>query len=161
MPPSIISPTFQFAKVCCGGIFISSLCPPWPYMENLTIHNKNGRTLWLRRTRGRLELTVPGLATYWQVIHRPSVCLRGGRLIASWWWCENCIAFSDRTHSAFHRFMIFCPAELSHYEFHCKPRETVMGAIAVSPRVLHSSERGRITETNYHYSIISLPHTCS
>ena len=50
MPPSIIS--LLFAKICCGGI---------PYMENLipVIHNKNGRTLWLRQTRGRLELTVP------------------------------------------------------------------------------------------------------
>ena len=30
-------------------------------------------------------------------------------------------------------------------------------AIAVSPRTLHSEERGRINETNYHYSIMSPP----
>ena len=24
----------------------------------------------------------------------------GGRLIASWWWCKNCIVFSDHSHSA-------------------------------------------------------------
>ena len=29
-PPSIISPPLLFAKICCGGIFISNLSPPWP-----------------------------------------------------------------------------------------------------------------------------------
>ena len=27
-PPSIISPPLLFAKICCGGIFISNLSPP-------------------------------------------------------------------------------------------------------------------------------------
>ena len=70
------------------------------YMENLIIHNKNGRTLRLRRLRGRLELTVPPYIESRPAIHRQSDWLRGGRLVASWWWCENCIAFSDRTHAA-------------------------------------------------------------
>ena len=51
----------------------------------------------------KVELTVPhyiwSLATYWPAIHRPSDWLHGGRLIASWWWCKNCIVFSDRSHS--------------------------------------------------------------
>ena len=56
-----------------------------------------------RQMRG--STTVPpyiwSLATCWPVIHRPSDLLCGGRLVPSWWWCdENCIAFSDRTHSA-------------------------------------------------------------
>ena len=53
IPPLII---LLFAKMCCQGIFISNLCPSWPYME---IHNKNGRTLRLRWMRRRLERTVP------------------------------------------------------------------------------------------------------
>ena len=47
-PPSFISPPFHFARIRCEGIFISNLSPP-----------DHGRTLRLRRTRGRLELTVP------------------------------------------------------------------------------------------------------
>ena len=75
MPPSIISPHLLFAKICCGGIFM----PPSPIHEKL---NKNRRTLWLWRTRGRLELTVPPYIessyTYWPVIHQPR-----GRIIIS------------------------------------------------------------------------------
>ena len=93
-----IKAPFYLQKNCCGGIFNA----PWPYMENLMLHNKNRRTLWLRWMRGRLELTVPPyLATYWPVIHWESDWLCGGRFIASWWcWCKNCIMFSDPTHSA-------------------------------------------------------------
>ena len=86
-PPPFISPPLLFPWICCWGIFISNLCPPWP--------------LRLQRTRGRLELTVPlyiwSLATYRPAIHWPSDWLHCGRLVSSWWWCENCIAFSDRS----------------------------------------------------------------
>ena len=90
-PPSFISPSLLLAWICCWGIlFISNLHP--------------SRPLWLRWTTGRLDLTVPpyiwSLATYWPAIHQPSDWLHGGRLVSSWWWCENCIAFSDRSHSA-------------------------------------------------------------
>ena len=55
--------------------------------------------------------------------------------------------------------MILCLAELKHYELYHKPCETVTdnSAIAVFLRALYSEERGCITETNYHYSIISPP----
>ena len=46
--PFVYRPPFHFARICCEGIFISNLSPP-----------DHGRTLRLRRTRGRLELTVP------------------------------------------------------------------------------------------------------
>ena len=88
-PLRFVSPPYYFAWIFCWGIFISNLCPPWP--------------LWLRQTRGRLEFTVPpyiwSQAKYWLVIHRPSDWLRCSRLVSSWWWCENCIAFSDRSQS--------------------------------------------------------------
>ena len=49
-----------------------------------------------------------------------------------------------------HWFMIPCPAELSHYKLHRKPHETVTdnSAIAVSPCMLHSEERGHINDIN-------------
>ena len=96
MAPSFISPPLLFAWICCWGIFISNLHPP------SAIHgkfNKNRRTLQLRRMRRRLELT-PYHPTYWSAIHRPSDWLHSSGLVASWWWCKNCITFSDHTHSA-------------------------------------------------------------
>ena len=47
----------------------------------------------------RNTLNMKSIATYWPVIHRPSDLPRGGRLVSSWWWCENFV-FSDRSHSA-------------------------------------------------------------
>ena len=83
-------PPLLFVWICCWGMFISNLCPPRP--------------LRLRQMTGRLELTITpyiwSLATYWPAIHQPSDWLRGGKLVSSWSWCENCIAFSDRSHSA-------------------------------------------------------------
>ena len=35
------APPLLFAKKCCGGIFISNLSPPRPYMENLIIEHVN------------------------------------------------------------------------------------------------------------------------
>ena len=148
MPPSFISPPLLFAWICCWGIFISNLRPPRPLQ------------LW--RMRGRLELTVPpyiwSLATYWPAIHRPSDWLRGGRLVASWWLCENCIAFSDCTHCV-PSLIILCPAELSHYELHRKPYETVTNNSAVAVSLARSTARKGdiINGTSYHYSIISPP----
>ena len=52
-PPSFISPPFRFARIRCEGIFISNLSPPPPPPPD------HGRTLQLRQTRGRLELSVP------------------------------------------------------------------------------------------------------
>ena len=48
-PPSFISSPSHFAQIRCEGIFISNLSPP----------PNHWRTLLLRQTRGRLELTVP------------------------------------------------------------------------------------------------------
>ena len=33
--PFNYKPSLLFAKICCGGIFISNYAPPRPYMENL------------------------------------------------------------------------------------------------------------------------------
>ena len=76
--------------------------PPWPHMEYLIIHNKNGRILRLRWMRGRLGLTVTPYieSSYLLASDTPTIAWCLGRLIASWWLCENCIAFSDHTHSA-------------------------------------------------------------
>ena len=83
-----------------------NLLQRYQFMPPSAIHgkfNKNGRTLRLQRTRGRLEHIAPPYIEssylYWPAIHRPSDWLHSGRLIASWWWCENCIVFSDCTHS--------------------------------------------------------------
>ena len=54
-----------------------------------------------------LNITPPSIisppyyfVSYWPAIQQLSDWLRRSRLIASWWWwCENCIAFSDHTHS--------------------------------------------------------------
>ena len=66
--------------------------------------NKNGRTLQLWWMRGRLEITIPPWleSSYLLASNtpRPNDWLCSGRLVASWWWCENCIVFSDHTHSA-------------------------------------------------------------
>ena len=165
MPPLFISPPFHFARICCGGIFISNLHPP------LAIHgefSKNGRTLELRQTRGRLELTVPPYieSSYlWPAIHRPSGWIRGSRLVASWWWCENCIVFSDAHTLHLHWWF--------HDSLPCRtePLRALLQAAWDSDgqfchccflRALYSEERGHINETNYQYSIISPPlHTCS
>ena len=48
----------------------------------------------------RTTLYMKSIATEWPAIHRPSDWLRDGRLVSSWWWCENCIVFSDCSHSA-------------------------------------------------------------
>ena len=89
MPPLFISP-YYLHEFDAEVYLPSNLRPPRP--------------LRLQRTIGRLELTVPpyiwSLATYWPVIRRPSDWLRCSRLVANWWWCENCITFSDRSHSA-------------------------------------------------------------
>ena len=53
--------------------------------------------------------------------------------------------------------MILCSAELSHYELHRKPQETVTDNSAIAVSVLTNEERGHINETNYHYSIVSPP----
>ena len=87
---SFISPSLLHVRCICMNLqlrynYLQFTPPPWP--------------LWLWRTREWLELTVPpyiwSLATYmyWPAIYRPSDWLRGGRLISSWWWCENCITF--------------------------------------------------------------------
>ena len=86
--------------------------------------------------------------------------LRGGRLVSSWWWC---IAFSDRSHSA--------PSLIISWSFALQNWATTSFITSCTrrqfchfcfPHALHREERGRINETNYHYSIISPPpHTCS
>ena len=57
-PPSIISPPLLFVFV--AEVYLSPIYAPLDhiYTKNLIIHNNNGSTLWLQRTRGRLELTV-------------------------------------------------------------------------------------------------------
>ena len=87
---SIISLPYHLHKVATEVY----LLPP------LAIHgkfNKNGRTRGLRQTRGRLDSPYPLNRV---LLHWPSDWLHSGRLVASWWWCKNCIALSDRTHSA-------------------------------------------------------------
>ena len=98
-------------------------------------------------------------------IHRPSDWLRDSRLVARWWWCENCVAFLT-THCAFiDDFMFHCAAELM------KPLQALSQAARAGdgqfcPCCFLHTLYGRINETNYHYSIISPPpppppHTCS
>ena len=98
----------------------SNLRPPPPH---------HGKTLRLRRTRRRLELTVPPYieCSYLLANDTPTkrLAMQQQARIASWWWCENCIAFLT-AHCAFiDNFMILCPAELSHYKLYRKPHETV------------------------------------
>ena len=74
------------------------------FMPPLAIHgkfNKNERTLWLRWTRGRLELTVPPYieSSYLLASNTPTKRLAMWQQARSWWWYKYCIAFSDRTHS--------------------------------------------------------------
>ena len=73
-----------------------------------------------------LDITPPSF------ISPPFHWLRDGRLVASWWWYENCIAFLT-AHTLRLHYPV-CPAELSHYELYRKPHETVTdnSAIAVS-----------------------------
>ena len=153
---------------------------PWPYMANLIIHNRKRIILWLQRTRGRLELTVQPYfkSSYLRILASfPGSCAWergwlpnghryadkaigcGGRLIASWWWCETASHFLTTHTLSLHWFMILCPAELSHYGLYRKPHETVTDN---SPLTLHSEKRGQINKL---ITIIQAPppcpHTCS
>ena len=124
------------------------------------IHKKNGRTLWLQQTRGRLVLTIPPYmeSSYLLASDTLTKWLATPQQVRSysWWWCKNCIVFSDRTQSA--PLLIHDPSPRASSQAvrdgdkqfcHC-----------YFPCALHSDERGCINDTNYHYTIIS-PHTCS
>ena len=96
-PPSFISPSPL--TICINLLrryIYLQFTPPSAIHGKV---NKNERTLRLGRTRGRLELIVTpscielDLATYWPVIQVI------GYVVAGSWWCENCIMFSDCTHS--------------------------------------------------------------
>ena len=130
-----------FSKHFCGGILISNLCPTWPYMDNLIVCNKSGKTLWLRRKRERLELTVP-LYIESSYLYQQSDCLRGRLVAGGGVKAASHFLIAHSLH--LHWFMILCPAELRHYELHHKQHETVTdnSAIAVSPYVLHSEKTG-------------------
>ena len=52
------------------------------------------------RTHRTTYMYIWNLTTNWPAKHRPSDWLRGSRLVASWWWCENCIVFSGHSHSS-------------------------------------------------------------
>ena len=101
--------------------------------------NKNRRILRLQQTREGLELTVPPCIESSYLLARPRDWLRNGRLVASWWWCENYIAFSDHTHSA--PFIIHCPAELNQCRLHHKQHETVTDNSAIAVSLAHSTAR--------------------
>ena len=126
--------------------------------------NKNERTLRLRWMRGRLELTVPP-------------CIESSYLLASdiptkWLATRQQSRGCAKTAS---RFLTAHTLRL-HWKFHdpfpCRTEPLWASSQAARdgdrhfylccfPRTLHSEERGRINETNYYYSIMSPPHTCS
>ena len=129
-PPLITHPPYYLHKFAAE---VYQFTPPSVLHGKF---NKNGRTLRLRRTRGRLELTVPP--------YIESSYLRGSRLVASRWWCKNCIAFSDCTHSA---------SSLIHDPLPCRIQQLQASSHAVRdsdrqfshccfPFVLHSKEGG-------------------
>ena len=91
---SIISCGYQVRLVWLVFVYLSSWHHVWV--------SENPESMWEPQLFSDTYLTVKDvtLPTYWPAIHWPSDWLRGSRLIASWWWCENCIVFSDRTHSA-------------------------------------------------------------
>ena len=123
----------------CINLVRRYICPQ--FMPPSAIHGKftnNRRTLWLRWTIGRLELTVPtcigssylhavlasDTPTKWFAKQWQAVVVRKLHCV---FWPHTLYAFVDN-------LMILCPAELSHYELHRKSHEMVTdnSAIAVS-----------------------------
>ena len=138
--PFDYKPTFTICQNLLRRCTISNFAPS-------AIHgkfNKNGRILQLRQRRGKSELTyhpIKNLPTYWPAIQQPSYWLRSSRLVASWWWCKNCIASSDCTHSAPSLIHDHLATELSHYEVHRKPHKTVTDNSAIAVSLAHSTVR--------------------
>ena len=129
------NPPLLFAKICCGGICISNLCSSWPYMENLQEERK---TLWLWRTRGRLELTIPPYIESSNLLASDTPT----KWLAARWHC----VFWVHTYTLC-AFIDLCPAELSHYELHRKPHETVTHNFAIAVSLACSTARKGGLET--------------
>ena len=128
-------------------IFISNLHPP---LASATLANDRK----VRTHRNTLYMKSSYL--YRPAIHRPSDWLRGGRLVSSCWWCQNCIAFSDRSHSV-SSLIISWSFALQNWATTLQATRDGDGQFChyCFPRMLRSEERGH---TNYHYSIISPPY---
>ena len=112
-------------------------------MPTSAIHgkfNKNERRILRLRQMRRLELTVrPYIeSSYLLASDTPMWRQAHSQLVV----VQNCMAqFSDRTHSVSSLINDLCPAELSHYELHCKPHERVTDNSTIAISLMHSKAR--------------------
>ena len=96
--PFDYKPPLTICIICCGGISISNLYPPQPYMHGRKIYKerKNSATPTNERKVRTQRTTLHLYLQYWPAIHRSSDWLRGGRLVV----VRKLYRIFDRTHSA-------------------------------------------------------------